>query len=146
MATNVGTFVKIKIGTLLMVGETSSSISSVANMIETSSKVTGRKSSFEYGRINRTISVESISTTDASETAYAFKAAFDAQEAGTKAAFEISEYTSAGALVEGALKIAGVALVSDVSQDNPDDDVMTFSLSLQVDEGTTECTITTNPA
>lgn len=138
MSTKVGTFVKIKIGTALMVGETSVSLSSAVTMIETSSKTSGNASTFEYGRIAETISIASIGTTDSTETAYNFQAARTAAKAGTKVTFEMTEYDSAGSEVAGAHNIAGTALVQNVTWDNPDNDVTTFSLDLQVDDETTD--------
>lgn len=137
----IGTFVKMTIGGVVMVGETSNSFTSTANMIETSSKVSGRKSAFEYGRINRNVSVESIAGSSPDATKNGFDTAFSYQEDGTKVPFQIAEYGADGLPVVGSLAFSGMALVSDISQDNPDDDVMTFSLSLQVDEGSVECSV-----
>ena len=128
MTTQVGTFVKMTIGGVDLVGETSNSFTSTSNMVETSSKVNGRKSAFEYGRITRTVSIESLSSTDATQTKVAFNAAFADQENGTKVPFQIAEYAADGEPKTGSLAFSGMALISDVSQDSPDDDVMTFSL------------------
>jgi len=135
MATKIGTFVLMKIGTALLVGESSSSITSAANMIETSSKINGRESTFEYGRMNRTISVSSVASTDSTLTTYGYKSALEAQIAGTKISFSITEYAdqTGAAAVGDATIISGTALISNVSIENPDDDKLTFSLDLQVD-------------
>lgn len=141
MATKVGTFVKLEIGGVMLVGEQSNSLSSTANMVETSSKVTGRKSAFEYGRLNRSLSAESLSASDAPSTAFAFKTAFEYQESGTKIPFSVAEYDADGEVVAGSIAFSGMALISEVSQENPDDDTLTFSISLQVDEGDVECKV-----
>jgi hypothetical protein len=141
MSTKVGTLVKIKIATKLMVGELSTSINSVVNLIDISSKASGRASNFEYGRLAENVSVSSIGTTDSSESAYNWKAAQAAEVAGTKVAVTISEYDSAGDLESGAWIITGTALISNVSFDGPDNDKLTFSCDLTFDGATT---VTTN--
>lgn len=137
MSTKVGTFVQLEIGGTKMVGETSHNLTSAAEMIETSSKASGNESSFEYGRINQTASVSSIASSNASETNYNFKDALEAQVAGTKVTFEMTEYDSAGDAVVGAISITGTALLSNVSKESPDNDKMTFSLDLQFDGNAT---------
>ncbi len=142
MATKVGTFVKIKIATKFMVGELSQSMASVVNLIDISSKASGRASNFEYGRLAETLSVSSIGTTDASESAENWKDAQAAQVAGTKVAVTISEYDSDGVLVPGAIIISSsTVLIGNVSQENPDNEKLTFSLELTFDG---EVTVGTN--
>lgn len=137
MATKVGTLVKIKIATKLMVGELSTSLASVANLIDISSKASERVSNFEYGRVAETVSVSSIGTTDASESAENWKDAQAAEVAGTKVAVTISEYDSDGVLKSGAIIISGTALLSNVMLDVPDNDKITFSCDLTFDGATT---------
>lgn len=133
MATKVGTLVKIKIATRFMVGELSTSMASVVNLIDISSKASNRSSNFEYGRLAETLSVSSIATTDASESAENWKQSQAAQVAATKVAASISEYDSDGVLVPGAIIISGTALISNVALETPDNDKLTFSLDLTFD-------------
>ncbi len=140
MGTKVGTLVKIKIATKFMVGETSSNLASVANVIDISSKASNRTTNVEYGRVAETVSVSSIATTDASESAENWKDAQAAQVAGTKVAVTMSEYTSAGVLVPGAIIITGNAVISNVTLDVPDNEKLTFSMDLAFDGDTTVAT------
>ena len=140
MATKVGTLVKIKIATKFMVGEMTTSLASVANLIEISSKASGRASNFEYGRVAETISVSSIATTDASEGTSNWKDAQAAEVAGTKVAVTISEYDSSAVLVPGAIIISGTALFGNVALEVPDNDKLTFSCDLTFDGITTVAT------
>lgn len=137
MATKVGTLVKIKIATKFMVGELTTSLASVANLIEISSKASGRVSNFEYGRVAETFSVSSIATTDASVGTENWKDAQAAEVAGTKVAVIISEYDSGGTLVPGAIIITGNALFGNVNLEAPDNDKLTFSCDLTFDGVTT---------
>ena len=137
MATKVGTLVKIKIATKFMVGETSSNLASVANVIDISSKASNRTTNVEYGRLAETISVSSIATTDASIGTENWKDAQAALVAGTKVAIIMSEYDSAGALVPGAIIITGNGVISNVAFDNPDNEKLTFSMDLAFDGDTT---------
>ena len=140
MGTKVGTLVKIKIATKFMVGETSSNLASVANVIDISSKASNRTTNVEYGRLAETVSVSSIATTDASESAENWKDAQAAQVAATKVAVTMSEYDSSGTLVPGALIISGSAVISNVSLDVPDNEKLTFSMDLSFDGDTTVAT------
>lgn len=141
--TNVGTLVLLKIGSVLVVGESSTSFKSAQKIIETSNKTSGNDAAFVAGRITRTISVSSLASTDPSSSTYGYKAALDAQAAGSTVAFTLTEYTtSAGTTAAtGAIKITGNCLISNVSVEFPDNDKMTFSLDLQV---TGSVTVTTN--
>ena len=143
MATKVGTLVKMKIGTIFMVGELSASMASVVNLIEVSSKASARASNFEYGRIAETLSVSSIGSTNANIATYNYKNAIAAVVAGTKIEVSMTEYTSAGAPVAGAIMISGTCLISNIQQENPDNDKLTFSLDMTYD-GLSR--VETNPA
>ncbi len=143
MATKVGTLVKLKIGTIFMVGEMSNSMASVAALIEVSSKASGRASNFEYGRIAETLSASSIGSSDAAIATYNFKQALAAQKAGTKVEIAITEYTSGAAPVAGAIIISGTVLIGNVSQENPDNEKLTFSLEMTFDGFSR---VETNPA
>lgn len=143
MATKVGTLVKMKIGTIFMVGETSASLASIATLIEVSSKASGRASNFEYGRVAETVSVSSIGSTNAAIATYNFKQALAAQKAGTKVEIAITEYTTGGAPVAGAIIISGTVLIGNVNSDNPDNEKLTFSLEMTFDGSSR---VETNPA
>lgn len=136
MATKVGTFVYIKLGAgeAQLVGESSTSFKSAQTMIEISSKASGLNSDFEAGRINRTISVSSIASTDPDATGYGFEDALAAQVTGTKVAFLLTAFSGAGNRISGDTYIAGYAHLSNVSWEVPDNDKMTFSCDLQVTE------------
>ena len=139
MASNqVGTFVKLKIGTAEMVGESSVSLAMAITMIELSSKADGNTSSFVAGRVAETLSVSSIGDTDGAVTDYNIKEARAAAKLGTSVEFTITEYTAAGVAVVGATTIVGRALISGVSADYPDNDKITFSLDMQVTGDTTD--------
>lgn len=136
MATKVGTFVYIKLGAGedKLIGESSTSFKSAQTMIEVSSKASGLNSDFEAGRINRTISVSSIASSDPSATGYGFEAALAAQVTGTKIAFLVTAFSGAGNRISGDTYIAGYAHISNVAWEVPDNDKMTFSCDLQVTE------------
>ena len=137
--TEVGTKVLLKLGTVFMVGESSTSFKSAQTMIEASSKQSGNVSKFLAGRINQTISASSLASTDPAATSYGIKQALDAQNAGTEIDFVITEYTdeTGGTAATGALKLSGKCLLSNVSVDFPDNDKATMSLDIQVTDGTT---------
>ena len=96
MATKVGTLVLITIGGNELIGELSTSLNTVVNLIEVSSKASNRESNFEYGRISDTLSVNSIASTDGSATDTNWKTLHDAIVAGTKVAVVITEYDAPG--------------------------------------------------
>jgi len=137
--TNVGTKVLLKLGTVFCVGESSTSFKSAQTMIETSSKASGNASTFVAGRINQTMSASSICSTDPTLTAYGLKTALDEQAAGTEVDFVITEYTdeTGGTVATGAIKLSGKCLLSNINADFPDNAPATFSLDLQITDGTT---------
>lgn len=134
MATKIGTLVYIKLGAgaLPVVGESSLSFKSAQTMIDVSSKASGWDSEFKAGRINRTMSVSSIASTDPAATGYSFEEALALQAAGTEVAFLITMFSGAGNKIGGDVYISGNALISNVTWDVPDNDKMTYSLDLQV--------------
>lgn len=133
-ATNIGSLVMLKLATILVVGETSTSVSAAQTMIELSNKTSGNDAAFAAGRITRTISVSSLASTDPTASTYGFKAALEAQETRAVVAFSLTQYTSAaGSSAESGMTIvSGNCLISNVTWDVPDNDKMTFSLDLQV--------------
>lgn len=141
MATKVGTFVLITIGGKELVGELSTSLATAVNLIEVSSKQSGRASNFEYGRIADSLSVSSIATTDGSATKENWKDLHDAIVAGTKVAVIITEYDApGGTAVSGAVKISGTALISNLTEEIPDNDRITYSCDLSFDGAITKTT------
>jgi len=139
----VGTTVKLKVGSAFLVGEVSASINLTAGIIDVSSKASGRVTNREYGRVAESISLSSLASTDAALTTQNFEDLRAAAIAGTKLAFELTDYGSGGTVaVVGAHKITGNALVSDVTWDVPDNDRMTFSATLQIDGASTTATVT----
>ena len=136
--TNIGTLVIMKIGTVTMVGESSTSFKSAQTMIETSSKLTGMASTFKGGRINQTMSVSSMASTDPAATTYGIKQALDAQASAVEQVVTITEYTTAAAstALTGAIKLTANCLLSDITWDNPDNGKQTMALSLQITGGT----------
>jgi len=130
----IGTAVLTTIDGNELVGELSTSLATAVNLIEISSKASGRASNFEYGRIADTLSVSSIATTDGSATAESWVILHNAIVAGTKVAVVITEYDAPGGTeVVGAVNIAGSALISNLTEDIPDNDRMTYSCDLTFD-------------
>ena len=117
-----------------LIGETSTSLKSAQTMIETSSKLSGNNSRFKPGRINQTISVSSIASTDTATSEYGHDDALQAQSQALPIDFVLTEYDSDGDAVSGAINIAGTTLISNVNKDDPDNDKSTFSLDLQIND------------
>lgn len=124
-------------GTLNMMGETSTSLKSAQIMIETSNKLSLNKAKFKPGRVTRTVSVSSIASTDTATTEYGHEDALAAQAQLVPVDVLITEYDSVGVAVVGAIYISGTALISNVSEENPDNDKITFSLDLQLSDDVT---------
>lgn len=137
--TNVGTKVFLKLGTIFLPFESSTSFKSAQAMIEGSSKMSGNNSVFKSGRITPTMSVSSIGSTDPTNTSYGIKQALDGQAAGTEIDFELTEYTdeTGGTAATGAIKLSGKCLLSNISIEFPDNANITFSLDIQITGGTT---------
>jgi len=134
MATKIGTLVYIKLGAgaLPVVGESSLSFKSAQTMIDISSKASGMDSEFKSGRINRTMSVSSIASSDPAATGYSFEEAMALQASGVEVTFLVTMFSGTGNKISGDVYIAGSALISNVAWDVPDNDKMTYSLDLQV--------------
>ena len=130
-----GSLVLVKIATKLATGETSGSFSQTSNAIDVSSKLSGRDTNVEYGRMNRTITVNSIADTTPNATYFGFKDAVDAQIAGTKVAVLVTSYTDkTGATdVVSDAALSGTGIITDVSWEFGDDAPTTFSLTVQID-------------
>lgn len=139
-----GSLVFMTIDDLINVGETSSSFTQDANMIEVSNKLSGRDTNIEYGRLNRTFTVNNIADTDPNVSVFGIKEALDAQAAGTKVTVKLTSYTdkTAATKVEGDVILSGEAIITNVSWEAADDSAQTFSMTLQVDG---ELTSAVNP-
>lgn len=137
-----GSLVFMKIATKLAIGETSSSFSSDANAIDVSSKLSGRDTNVEYGRMNRTFTVSNIGDTTPNATYWGIKDALDAQAAATKVDVILTSYTTkAGTTpVSGDVKLSGTAIITNVSWEAADDGAQTFSVTLQIDGALTVAT------
>jgi hypothetical protein len=120
--------------TINLIGELSTSLKSAATMIEISSKLTGNQSKFKPGRINQSLSVSSIASTDTGTSEYGYDDALQAQDQQVPIVFVVTEYDSEGDPVADAINIAGTTLISNVSIDEPDNDKSTFSLNLQIND------------
>ncbi len=140
----IGTLVFLKLDGIPLVGETSSAFSSSSDAIYVSNKLSGRNTNVEYGRINRTISVSSIASTDPDATKVGIDTALAAQEAGTKVEFWMTHYEDSDAeeASGGHIIITGSAVLTNVSEESPDNAALTFSLDLQVD-GTPDVEVNT---
>ena len=137
-----GSLVFMKIATKLAIGETSTSFSSDSNAIDVSSKLSGRDTNVEYGRMNRTFTVSNIGDTTPNATYWGIKDALDAQIAATKVAVILTSYTTAAATlaVSGDVKLSGTCIITNVSWESGDDAAQTFSVTLQVDGTLTPAT------
>lgn len=130
-----GSLVFIKIEDTLLIGETSTSFNSDSNAIDVSSKLSGRDTNVEYGRMNRTFTVSNISDTTPSLTLKGLKDALDYQEAGTKVDVTLTSYqdkTGADPVVADVV-LSGSCIITNISADFGDDAAQTFSMTLQVD-------------
>jgi len=138
-----GSLVFMKIATKLAIGETSSSFNSDSNAIDVSSKLSGRDTNVEYGRMNRTFTVTNIGDVTPNATYWGLKDALDAQASGTKVAVSVTSYTTkAGTTaVTGDVILSATCIITNVSQDFGDDSAQAFSVTLQVDGA---LTVTTN--
>lgn len=134
MATNVGTLVFLKANDKTFVGQTSLSFKDAATMIETSNKLSGKFSTFEYGRINSNISVGGIASTSKEATLAGYWEMRAFMVANTKVTVFFTEYTSEAAVtnVAAAEKVTATALISSLSWDAPDNEKNTFTCELQL--------------
>lgn len=131
----IGSLVFMKLDGIPLIGETSSAFTSSSDGIDVSNKLSGRDTEVEYGRINRTISVSSIGSTDPDSTKHGLDTALEAMEDGTKVDFWLTHYEDdeAGEASDGHIVITGSAVLTNVASENPDNGALTFSVDLQVD-------------
>lgn len=135
------TFIKLKIGTTLLIGETSSSYNSTADVIDISSKASGRVRRILPGRVSENISFESLAD-DTNSSDYGYATAHAALKDGTAITFEIGRYDANGDQVDGSETESGSGYVMSLTKDNPDNDRTTMSGTIEVDGETTVGTYT----
>jgi len=135
------TYIKLQIGGSDFVGETSMSVNSSVDAIETSSKAGGRVRTLLPGRVAENISFESLA--DDTSADYGYDDAYTAMAAGTEVSFEIMRVDSTGSQVNGSEKITGSGYITSLTQDNPDNDRSTMSGTIEVDDELTVTTYTT---
>lgn len=117
------TFIKLKIGAKELVGELSHSINATGDVIDVSSKASGRVRNILPGRVANNVSFESLAD-DANSTDYGYADAHAALKAGTKLTFTI---------IKGAATIhSGEGYLSSLTKDNPDNDRSTMSGTIEV--------------
>lgn len=133
-------FVKLDSGDLL-VGQTSLSFSSACDMIDISSKDTGRHREYEAGKVSKTFSVGGIGSTTKASTGAGYFELETKQDEGTKVQFTITNYTdeTAGTADSVSETKTGYAFISDISWDANDGEAISFSADFQV-TGTPETT------
>ena len=122
MAENA-TYIKLKIGLKVLVGELSHSINSSGDVIEVSSKASGLVRRILPGRVENNISFESLAD-DTNSTDYGYADAHAAMKAGTKLSFTI---------IKGVATIhTGEGYLSSLTKDNPDNDRSTMSGTIEL--------------
>lgn len=134
MANEVGSLIFIKIDTKLLVGQTSLSYASACDMIDTSSKDTGRHRNFAPGKISKTISVSGMGSAAKEATAEGYYELETAQDNGASVTFVITQYTdqTAGTETVGKESRSGTAYISNLTWDANDNEAISFSCDLQV--------------
>lgn len=129
------TFIKLLIADTELVGEVSNSISSSADIIDVSSKASGRERNILPGRVAESISFESLA--DDTSADYGFATALAALNAGTKVTFKIMRTDALGVQVDPSEQTTGSGYITSLTQDNPDNDRSTMSGTLEIDDETT---------
>ena len=133
MSTKLGTNVKIMLDGLALYGELGNTLTASAGAIEVSSKASGLESNFEPGRMNETGSCTSRETSDGSSIAFGYIKAKAAMLAGNKVVVVITEFDSDGLPVDDAAMHTGLAVLTNVSLENPDNAPLALSIDFQFD-------------
>jgi len=143
MAKDVGSLIFIKIGTELLVGQTSLSYASACDMIDISSKDSGRHREFAAGKISKTISAGGIGSPTKEATNTGYFELETAQDNGTKVTFVVTKYSdeTAATAVIGDESRTGEAYISNLTWDANDNEAISFSADFQV---TGKPTVSTN--
>lgn len=129
------TFIKLYIEDTVLVGEVSDSINSTGDIIDVSSKASGRERNVLPGRVSENISFESLANDASSD--YGFAAAYTAMTDGTKVSFKIIREDASGDQVVGSQVVSGDGYITSLTKDNPDNDRSTFSGTIEIDDETT---------
>jgi hypothetical protein len=136
MAVHNATFIVLQIASTDLVGETSHSISSSVDVIDISSKATGRTRNILPGRVSENITFETLC--DDGSNDYGYLTAHAAMKAGTLVTFKIMRTaTAGGAQVNTSDQISGSAYITQLTRDDPDNDRSTMSGTLEIDGDTT---------
>lgn len=143
MANEQGSLIFIEVNDKLLVGQTSLSYSSACDMIDLSSKDTGRHRVFDAGKITKTISVGGVGSSTKETTNIGYYELETAQDSGTAVTFIVTKYTdkTAGTPTVGAESRTGTAYISNLTWDANDNEAISFSCDLQVSG---EVTVATN--
>lgn len=143
MAKDVGSLIFITVAGKVLVGQTSLSYASACDMIDISSKDSGRHREFAAGKISKTISAGGIGSPSKEATNTGYYELETAQDSGTKVAFVVTQYTdkTADTDVVGAESRTGEAYISNLTWDANDNEAISFSCDLQV---TGQPTVSTN--
>lgn len=139
MAVHNATYIKLKIGTKVLVGETSLSLNSSVDVIDISSKASGRTRNILPGRVSENISFESLCD-DTNATDYGYSDAYTAMQAGTSVSFTILRVDTDDAQVNPSQQIVGSGYITSLTKDYPDNDRSTMSGTIEVDGDLTEST------
>jgi len=126
------TNIVLKIGSVELIGETNHSLSSSADVIDVSSKASGRTRRILSGRVSENISFESL-LDDTNITDYGYKEAHGALKAGTLISFTIMEVDTTGTQVDATDMISGSGYITSLTKDAPDNDRSTMSGTIEVD-------------
>lgn len=134
MANEVGSLIFITINGNLLVGQTSLSYSSACDMIDVSSKDTGRHREFAPGKISKTISAGGLGSSTKEATNEGYYELETAQDDGTAVTFVVTKFTdeTAGTPEVGAESRTGTAYISNLTWDANDNEAISFSCDLQV--------------
>lgn len=142
--TKIGTFVKIQVDSLFLIGEMANSITTAISLIDVSSKSDCKYSAAEAGRVVETGSFSSIASSDHDQAAAENWNQLHAKAiAGEAIPVEITQVDcETGTPEAGAINIRGNVLISNLTLDNPDQATSTFSCDYQF---VTELEIEANP-
>lgn len=140
MAVHNATYIKLKIGTKVLVGETSLSLNSSVDVIDISSKASGRTRNILPGRVSENISFESLCD-DTNSTDYGYSDAYTAMQGGTSVSFEIIRVDTDGTTqTNPSQELSGSGYITSLTKDYPDNDRSTMSGTIEVDGDITEAT------
>jgi predicted secreted protein len=126
MAKLNGTAILLKIGGNILEAQTTSDFESSTDMLECTTKLSGRFKEFIAGEMGSTLSFEGKYNSDPTGTNIGLADLMSTYLAGTSVTFIL------GAVAQGSEIIEGTALLSDISWSAPQNEISTFSGTLQV--------------